>query len=57
MERVRGLKERVHIQLEGGMIVRRDVKENKVSKSSNNICVAVGRHNQPVEKNVFLEVY
>ena len=31
MERVRGLKERVHIQLEGGMIVRR---ENKVKHSN-----------------------
>ena len=30
MDRVRGLKERERIQLEGGMIVRRDVKENKV---------------------------
>ena len=29
MDRVRRLKENVHIQLEGGMIVKRDVKDKK----------------------------
>ena len=39
MDRVRRLKGKIHIQLEGGMIVRRDVKKNKVRKSSNNISI------------------